>query len=58
MVYRQNFYAAPWRLIGQTVAVRVTEDELTIYDRSFVAVARHQLFPRTVTGGAQPLPGP
>ena len=54
VVYRQNFYAAPWRLIGQTVAVRVTEDELTIYDRSFVAAVRHRLFPRTVTGGRSP----
>jgi transposase len=51
VVYRQNFYAAPWRLIGQTVAVRVRENELTIYDRSFRAAASHQLFPRTVTGG-------
>ena len=25
VVYRQNFYSAPWRLIGQTVAVRTTE---------------------------------
>jgi transposase len=51
VVCRQNFYAVPWRLIGQTVVVRVTENELTIYDRSFVAVAHHQPFPRTVTGG-------
>ncbi len=50
VVYRQNFYATPWRLIGQTVAVRVTENALTIYDRSFVAVVQHQLFPRSVTG--------
>jgi hypothetical protein len=31
VVHRQNFYATPWRLIGQTVAVRVTEDELVIH---------------------------
>jgi transposase len=50
VVYRQNFYSAPWRLIGQDVAVRVTQDELTIYDPSFVAVACHRLFPRSVVG--------
>ena len=50
MVYRQNFYSAPWRLIGQIVAVRVTEDELVIHDRAFVEAARHRLFPRTAAG--------
>jgi hypothetical protein len=50
VVYRQNFYSAPWRLIGQSVAVRVTEDRLTIYDRAFVAAADHPLWPRSVTG--------
>ena len=51
VVYRNNFYAAPWRLIGQAVAVRTTEDELVIHDRAFVEVTRHRLFPRTVAGG-------
>jgi transposase len=50
VVYRQNFYSAPWRLIGQAVAVRVTPDELTIYDPSFVAAACHRPFPRSVVG--------
>jgi transposase len=50
VVYRQNFYSAPWRLIGQVVAVRVTEDRLTIYDRSFAAAAEHPLWPRGVAG--------
>jgi transposase len=50
VVYRQNFYATPWRLIGQAVAVRVTEDELVIHDRVFVEAARHRLFPRTAAG--------
>jgi len=54
VVYRQNFYATPWRLIGQTVPFRVTEDTLTIYDRSFVAVVCHQLMPHSVTGGRSP----
>jgi transposase len=51
VVYRNNFYATPWRLIGQPVAVRTTEDELVIHDRAFVEAARHRLFPRTVAGG-------
>lgn len=50
VVYRQNFYATPWRLIGQSVAVRVTEDELVIHDKAFVEAARHRLFARTAAG--------
>jgi transposase len=50
VVYRQNFYSAPWPLIGQTLAVRLTEHELTIYDRAFLAVAVHRLLPRTAAG--------
>jgi transposase len=50
VVYRQNFYAVPWRLIGQTVAVRVSECELVIHDRAFVEAVRHRLFPRTAAG--------
>jgi transposase len=50
VVYRQNFYATPWRLIGQSVAVRVTEDELVIHDKAFVEAVRHRLFPRTTAG--------
>jgi transposase len=49
VVYRQNFYSVPWRLIGQSVAVRVTEAELVIHDQTFVETARHRLFPRTAT---------
>jgi transposase len=50
VVYRNNFYATPWRLIGQPVAVRTTEDELVIHDRAFVEAARHRLFPQTMAG--------
>jgi transposase len=50
VVYRQNFYAVPWRLLGQSVAVRVTDDELVISDRSFIEATRHSLFARGVTG--------
>ena len=54
VVYRQNFYATPWRLIGQSVAVRVTEDELVIHDKAFVEATRHRLFPRTAAGQRSP----
>jgi transposase len=50
VVYRQNFYSTPWRLIGQRVAVRMTEDELVIHDGAFIETARHRLFPRTAAG--------
>jgi transposase len=50
VVYRQNFYSTPWRLIGQGVAVRVTEDELVIHDGAFIEAARHRLFPRAAAG--------
>jgi transposase len=50
VVYRKNFYSAPWRLIGQPVAVRTTDDELVIHDRAFVVVARHALLPKTAAG--------
>ena len=50
VVYRQNFSSAPWRLIGQVLAVRVSENELTIYDRSFIAMDVHRLLPRGTAG--------
>jgi transposase len=50
VVYCQNFYSAPWRLLGQSVAVRVTEAELMIHDSAFVEVARHRLYPRMAVG--------
>jgi transposase len=50
VVYRQNFYAAPWRLLGQSVAVRVTDSELVIHDTAFVEVTRHPLFARGMVG--------
>jgi transposase len=50
VVYRQNFYAAPWRLLGQNVAVRITDDELVIHDRAFIEATRHPLFARGATG--------
>jgi transposase len=50
VVYRQNFYSSPWRLIGRSVPVRMTENELTIYDPSLAVAGVHPLFPRGTTG--------
>jgi transposase len=38
-----NQYSAPWRMVGQLVPVRVTEDSLFIYDRHIRQVACHAL---------------
>jgi transposase len=54
VVYRQNFYSVPWRLIGQSVAVRTTESDLVIHDKAFVEAARHRLFPRDAAGQRSP----
>ena len=41
--YADNRYSVPWRLIGQTLPVRVTEDQLQIYNPSVELVAEHRL---------------
>jgi transposase len=51
--YRQNFYAVPWRYIGQLLPVRITEHEILIYSPAVEEVARHALLPRTLTGQRQ-----
>jgi transposase len=48
--YRQNEYSTPWLYIGRVLPVRVTEDEVIIYGPRVEELARHRLFPRTVTG--------
>ena len=50
MVYRQNFYSAPWRLVGETMTVRITANELIIHDRALAEVTRHPLFPAKSVG--------
>ncbi len=50
IAYQHNFYAAPWRFIGQTVPVRITEAEVVIYSPNVEEIARHRLFPRAQTG--------
>jgi transposase len=41
--YGNNQYSAPWRMVGELLPVRVTEDELFIYDRRIKQVAKHLL---------------
>ena len=50
IVYRQNRYSAPWRYIGRTLPVRITESEVIVYDPQVQEIARHPLFARSVTG--------
>ena len=45
--YGQNRYSAPWQYIGQVLAVRVTDGELTIYGPHLEPLARHVRFPPT-----------
>ncbi len=50
VAYRQNHYSVPWERIGEVLPVRVTEHEVIIYGPDIVEIARHELFPSTVTG--------
>ena len=36
-----NRYSVPWRLVGQSLPVRISEEHLIVYDRSLAKVARH-----------------
>ena len=49
LVYDNNNYSVPWRLIGQLLPVRVTETELLVYNRHIQQVAQHVLV-QGVTG--------
>jgi transposase len=57
VAYRANAYSVPWRYIGQTLPVRITETELIVYGPKIDEVARHRLLPRGVTGQHSVLPG-
>lgn len=48
--YQNNGYSVPWRLIGQTLPLRITEDELIAYESPLNEVARHRLLPRDRRG--------
>jgi len=44
--FQNNAYSVPWRLIGQTLPLRITEQELIAYDGQLNEVARHPLLER------------
>ena len=50
VAYAQNRYSVPWRYIGLTVPVRITETEVIIYGPHIEEIARHPLFPRQEAG--------
>lgn len=39
--YANNRYSVPWRLVGESLPVRITDELLMVYDRSLREVARH-----------------
>jgi transposase len=52
IVYCQNRYSVPWRYIGLTLPVRITEQEVIVYGPHIEEIARHPLFARHLTGQA------
>ncbi len=52
IVYCQNRYSVPWRYIGLTLPVRITEQELIVYGPHIEEIARHPLFARHLSGQA------
>lgn len=57
VVWRQNLYSVPWQYLGQVLPVRITEEELILYDRQLAEIARHRRFPRNVSGQRCVQPG-
>ncbi len=41
--YANNRYSVPWRLVGESLPVRITDEHLLAYDRSLSQVALHVL---------------
>jgi len=41
--YANNRYSVPWQQIGQMLPIRITEDELQVYNRSLNCIAKHLL---------------
>jgi len=50
VAWRGNRYSVPWRYIGQTLPVRITETEVIIYSPQVEEVARHPLLAAGQTG--------
>lgn len=50
VTYQQHGYSVPWRYLGQTLPLRITEDEVIIYGPDIAEMARHRLGPRAGSG--------
>jgi transposase len=50
VAWQANLYSVPWRLIGRLLAVRITADEVLVYDPHLQEVARHRLLPAHLQG--------
>ena len=48
--YAGNRYSVPWRLVGESLPVRITEEHLLVYDGSLAEVARHVIL-QGLSGG-------
>src|SRR2546422_2007755 len=47
--YLQNFYSVPWQRIGELLPVRITENELIVYDPNIREIAHHERLPASMT---------
>jgi len=56
VLYRQNFYSAPWQRIGELLPVRITEKELIVYGPDVREIARHPLYGSGIAGEKHSLP--
>jgi transposase len=44
ILYANNRYSVPWRLVGELLPARITEEAIIVYNRSLTEVATHHLF--------------
>jgi hypothetical protein len=51
--YRRNHYSVPWRYIGELLPVRITEDELLVYNAQLDIVAKHAPLSTHISGQTQ-----
>jgi transposase len=51
--YRNNRYSVPWNCIGQLFPLRITEDQVLIYNRHIELIAAHRLLPSSQAGKEQ-----
>jgi hypothetical protein len=42
--FASNRYSVPWQLVAELLPVRILEEELVVYNKSLLEIARHALF--------------